>query len=216
VAGHARGVDAVRTVVQACIERGIRYLTVFAFSSENWRRPPDEVSVLMRLFVGALQREVAKVADNGVRLHIVGDVGSFEPELQRLIGEAERSTAHNDRLHLTVCASYGGRWDIVQAVNRILAERSTGGAHDHGPVTETHLGECLMMAYAPDPDLLIRTGAERRISNFLLWQCAYAELYFSDVLWPDFDAAALDAALQWYARRERRFGLTGDQVAASR
>jgi undecaprenyl diphosphate synthase len=207
VAGHNRGVEAVRKTVETAGQRGVRYLTLFAFSSENWQRPTEEVSTLMRLFIAALEREVAALVQNGVRLRIVGDLHAFEPRLRRLIDLAHERTAANDRLHLTVCAGYGGRWDIVQAA-RALAGRP---AED---ITEAALAQHLALSFAPDCDLLIRTGGERRISNFLLWQAAYAELFFSDVLWPDFDVAALDAALTWYATRERRFGRVRARAAA--
>jgi len=179
---------------------GVEYLTLFAFSSENWRRPADEVSLLMRLFVSSLQKEVGKLVENGVRMRVVGQVDSLEADLRRLIHEAEERTAHNSRLNLTICASYGGRWDIVEAARRLLAQ---GGGHD---LDERQFGAHLAMGFAPDPDLLIRTGGERRISNFLLWQLAYTELYFTDVLWPDFDVKELAGAFDWYASRERRFG----------
>jgi undecaprenyl diphosphate synthase len=209
VFGHTRGVDAVRTTLRACGERGIEFLTLFAFSSENWRRPADEVSTLMRLFMTALRREVDKLVDIGVRMRIVGDLAAFDPELRRLIAESEQRTAHNERLKLTICANYGGRWDIAQAATRAVARQRAGGPVQ---VTEDDIGACLALSFAPDPDLLIRTGSERRISNFLLWQLAYAELHFSDVLWPDFDEAELDRALAWYATRQRRFGMTAEQV----
>ncbi|HQR20162.1 MAG TPA: polyprenyl diphosphate synthase [Burkholderiaceae bacterium] len=213
VAGHHRGVEAVRATLAACGERGIEYLTLFAFSSENWRRPADEVSTLMRLFMMALQREIDKLNELGVRLRVVGEIGAFNAELQRLILEAERRTAANSRLHLTICANYGGRWDIAQAAERAARDQLAAG-HSEVRIDAAKIGERLALAFAPDPDLLIRTGGERRVSNFLLWQLAYAELYFSDVLWPDFDATELDAALSWYAGRQRRFGLTGEQVEA--
>ncbi|MGZ8253973.1 MAG: polyprenyl diphosphate synthase [Burkholderiaceae bacterium] len=209
VFGHTRGVDAVRSTLQACGERGVEYLTLFAFSSENWRRPPDEVSTLMKLFVSALRREVAKLIELGVRMRVVGDLSAFDAELRRLIVESEQKTEQNTRLHLTICANYGGRWDIAQAASRAVAERNVAGPI---LITEDDIARQLALSYAPDPDLLIRTGGERRISNFLLWQLAYAELHFSDVLWPDFDAAELDRALAWYATRQRRFGMTGEQV----
>jgi undecaprenyl diphosphate synthase len=213
VAGHSRGIDAVRAAVEHAGRRGIEYLTLFAFSSENWRRPQDEVSTLMRLFVSALQKEVGKLKEQGVRLRVVGERASFDCPLQALIQEAERATAANARLHLTVCASYGGRWDVVQAVRSLIAAAPDPAALADR-LTEQQLGEHLGLAFAPDPDLLIRTGGEQRISNFLLWQCAYSELYFTHTLWPDFDAASFDAALAWYATRERRFGQTSAQVAA--
>jgi len=213
VAGHNRGVEAVRSTLAACGERGIEYLTLFAFSSENWRRPAEEVSTLMRLFMVALQREIDKLVELGVRMRVVGETFAFNPELRRLITDSERRTENNSRLHLTVCANYGGRWDITQAAQRAAREQLASGAHEIC-IDEAAIGERLALAFAPEPDLLIRTGGERRISNFLLWQLAYAELYFSDVLWPDFDARELDAALLWYSGRQRRFGMTGDQVDA--
>ncbi|HJW51190.1 MAG TPA: polyprenyl diphosphate synthase [Burkholderiaceae bacterium] len=213
VAGHNRGVEAVRATLAACGERGIEYLTLFAFSSENWRRPADEVSRLMRLFMLALQREIDKLVELGVRMRVVGETFAFSPELRRLIAESERRTEHNRRLHLTVCANYGGRWDIAQAAQLAAREQLAAGAAEVR-IDEKAIGQRLALAFAPDPDLLIRTGGERRVSNFLLWQLAYAELYFSDVLWPDFDAAELDAALLWYSSRQRRFGMTGEQVEA--
>jgi undecaprenyl diphosphate synthase len=209
VFGHTRGVDAVRASLQACGERGIEYLTLFAFSSENWRRPADEVSTLMKLFVSALRREVSKLVELGVRIRVVGDVSAFDAELRRQIAEAELKTGHNARLNLTICANYGGRWDIAQAARHAAEERAAAGP---AALTEDDIARHLALSFAPDPDLLIRTGGERRISNFLLWQLAYAELHFSDVLWPDFDAAELDRALAWYATRQRRFGMTGEQL----
>ncbi|MCU0950176.1 MAG: polyprenyl diphosphate synthase [Burkholderiaceae bacterium] len=214
VAGHNRGVDAVRRVMEACGRRGIEYLTLFAFSSENWRRPADEVSTLMRLFMTALQKEVARLHENGVRLRIAGDRTSLDPLLQQRIEDAEARTAGNSRLHLTICASYGGRWDMVHAMQRMLAVDPTLAQRPQA-IDEATLASHLSLSFAPDPDLLIRTGGERRISNFMLWQLAYAELYFSDDLWPDFDAVALDAALAWYAQRERRFGRTSQQLGSS-
>jgi undecaprenyl diphosphate synthase len=214
VAGHSRGVDAVRSTIETCGERGVRYLTLFAFSSENWRRPRDEVSTLMRLFVSALQKEVGKLIDNGVRMRVVGRIDDFDPPLRALIRDAEGQTATNDRLHLTICASYGGRWDITQAMQRLLRARPDL-AHAPEAFTENDVAPYLALGFAPEPDLLIRTGGEQRISNFLLWQLAYTELYFTDLLWPDFDSKALDAALAWFQSRERRFGRTSAQVAAA-
>ena len=208
VAGHVKGVEAVRTVVEACAERGIEYLTVFAFSSENWRRPEEEVSLLMRLFVTALEREVSKMHANNIRLKVVGDLSRFDQKLQDMIANAERKTANNTRMTVTVCANYGGRWDIMQAVGKMVAEHP--GATDF---SEEQLAPYLSMAYAPEPDLFIRTGGEQRISNFLLWQLAYTELHFTDIYWPDFNAERLDEAIASYQGRERRFGRTGDQVA---
>ena len=211
VTGHSRGVDAVRATLGACGERGIEYLTLFAFSSENWRRPPDEVTTLMRLFMVALQREVDKLVELGVRMRVVGETFAFDADLRRLIAQSEQRTAHNSRLHLTVCANYGGRWDITQAAERAAREQLASGARDIR-IDEDAIAQRLALSFAPEPDLLIRTGGERRISNFLLWQLAYAELYFSDVLWPDFNAAELESALRWYAGRQRRFGMTGEQI----
>ncbi|TXI75499.1 MAG: di-trans,poly-cis-decaprenylcistransferase [Dechloromonas sp.] len=208
VAGHVKGVELVREMVRACLERGIQYLTLFAFSSENWRRPQEEVSLLMQLFVKALEQEVEKLDRNGVRLRVVGDLARFEPRLQALIREAEATTQNNTRLDLTIAANYGGRWDIMQAMNRLLADRAPGKE----AIEEGDLDPYLSMNYAPEPDLFIRTGGEQRISNFLLWQLAYTELYFTDTLWPDFDTAAFDKAIASYQQRERRFGRTSEQV----
>jgi undecaprenyl diphosphate synthase len=211
VAGHTRGVDAVRTAVEACARAGVEYLTLFAFSSENWRRPVDEVSFLMRLFVTALEREVGKLHANGIRLRVVGDLSLFDRRVQDAVRRAETKTARNTGLTLTIAANYGGRWDIMQAARK-LAEQSVvqGRVVD---MDETSLAQHLAMAYAPEPDLFIRTGGETRISNFLLWQLAYTELYFTDTYWPDFDANALSDAIASYARRERRFGRTSAQLA---
>ncbi len=207
-AGHRRGVEMVRESVKYCLKRGIRYLTLFAFSSENWRRPEEEVSLLMQLFVRALQQEVVKLDRNGVRLRIIGELSRFDPALQALIADAERSTAGNDRLTLTIAANYGGRWDIVQATNRL----SLAHADKAGAWSEADLTPYLAMSYAPEPDLFIRTGGETRISNFLLWQLAYTELYFTDTLWPEFDSDAFAAAIASYQQRERRFGRTSEQL----
>jgi undecaprenyl diphosphate synthase len=209
-AGHHRGVETVRDTVKQCLERGIEYLTLFAFSSENWRRPEEEVTLLMQLFVHALQKEVAKLHRNGVRLKVVGDLSRFDPHLQSLIRASETKTSANDRLTLTIAANYGGRWDIVQAVNRMaIAQPAKLGAW-----SEDDLSPYLAMSYAPEPDLFIRTGGEERVSNFLLWQLAYSEFYFTDTLWPEFGAAAFDAAIMSYQQRERRFGRTSEQLAA--
>ncbi|WP_334187154.1 polyprenyl diphosphate synthase [Noviherbaspirillum sp.] len=207
VAGHGKGVEAVRTIIETCVERGVEYLTLFAFSSENWRRPAEEVSLLMRLFVTALEREVAKMHANGIRLKVVGDLTRFDARLQELIAAAERRTANNQRLTVTICANYGGRWDIMQAVGKMVC--ASPGMTEF---SEEQLSPHLAMAYAPEPDLFIRTGGEERISNFLLWQLAYTELYFTDTFWPDFDAQALDAAIESYRQRERRFGRTSEQL----
>jgi undecaprenyl diphosphate synthase len=209
VAGHKRGVETLREVVKSCIERGIEYLTVFAFSSENWRRPADEVSFLMDLFVSALNDEVERLHRNGVRLKIAGDLSRFEPRLRQLIDAGEMRTAGNTRLTLTIAANYGGRWDVLQAMNRLAVVQPDKA----GQWTEADLAPYLAMAYAPEPDLFIRTGGEQRISNFMIWQLAYTELYLTDLLWPEFDASALDAAIASYRRRERRFGRTSEQLA---
>ncbi len=203
IAGHRRGVEAVRAAVENCAERGVQFLTLFAFSSENWRRPAEEVALLMQLFQSALTSEVERLHRNGVRLKVVGDTSRFPRKIVRLIEQGETLTAQNTRLTLTIAANYGGRWDILQAMNRI----------NKWPADEAELARHLAMSYAPEPDLFIRTGGEQRISNFLLWQLAYTELYFTETLWPDFDAAALDLAIASYRRRERRFGRTSEQVA---
>ncbi len=214
-AGHRKGVEAVRSTVESCARLGVEYLTLFAFSSENWRRPADEVSLLMRLFISALQREVDQLHRNGIRLRVVGDVTRFEPRLQRLIEDAERNTAGNRRMTLTVAANYGGRWDILQATSALIRARAAAGADVAAPVTESELAQYLSLSFAPEPDLFIRTGGEQRISNFLLWQLAYTELFFCECYWPDFNAEALDEAITWYRQRERRFGRTGGQLAAA-
>ncbi len=211
VAGHTRGVETVREMVKACLSRGVSFLTLFAFSSENWRRPEGEVSFLMQLFVKALKQEVKRLHAHGVRLRVVGDLSRFDPALQEMIALAEAETAANERLTLTVCANYGGRWDILQAANRLAAAEPA----KVGAWTEHDLAPYLAMSYAPEPDLFIRTGGEQRVSNFLLWQLAYSELHFTDVLWPEFDSSALDEAIASYRRRERRFGRTSEQLQAS-
>ena len=207
VAGHRQGVESLRRCVRACSERGVRVLTVFAFSSENWNRPPEEVSGLMELLALALGREVPQLKSDGVRIHIIGDRSALSEKMRLGLAQAEVTTAQNSRLILNVCFNYGGRWDIAQAAARLAAQAE--------PITEASLDRAMALAHVPDPDLLIRTGGERRISNFLLWQAAYSELYFSDRLWPDFDEAALDEAISDYGKRERRFGQTSSQVASS-
>jgi undecaprenyl diphosphate synthase len=206
--GHAKGVEMVRETVRSCLEQGVEYLTLFAFSSENWRRPQEEVSLLMQLFVKALEQEVDKLDRNAVRLRVIGDLSRFEGRLQELIRSAEARTAGNSRLHLTIAANYGGRWDIMQAVNAMLLaqpdKRAGWGEADLEPF--------LSMSFAPEPDLFIRTGGEERISNFLLWQLAYTELYFTGTLWPEFDRAEFDLAINSYQQRERRFGRTSAQL----
>jgi len=212
VAGHRRGVEAVRATVKACAERGVGYLTLFAFSSENWRRPPDEVALLMQLFIGALENEVQKLHRNGIRLKLIGEQSRFDPTIQALIADGERLTAGNTGLTLTVAANFGGRWDILRALSRFLKENP---ARAKDEIRESDLAPYLSMSYAPEPDLFIRTGGEQRVSNFLLWQLAYTELHFTDALWPDFDAVALEAAFASYRRRERRFGRTSEQLEAA-
>jgi undecaprenyl diphosphate synthase len=207
VAGHAQGVERVRNIVEACIERGVEYLTLFAFSSENWRRPQDEVNRLMELFVMALEREVTRMHRNGVCLRVVGDLARFDANLRSLIAQGEARTRDNSRLTLTVCANYGGRWDILNAVNNWRRDNP-----DSVDLDEAALAPYLSMPYAPEPDLFIRTGGEQRISNFLLWQLAYTELYFTDTLWPDFDAEKLDLAIASFRQRERRYGRTSEQL----
>lgn len=210
IAGHKRGMDAVRDIVKHAATRGVGYLTLFAFSSENWRRPADEVSFLLGLFVEALKYEVSKLHDNGIRLIMIGDRSRFDAALREQIMAAEALTATNTGLTLTIAVNYGGRWDVMQAMQRLLAEQGTQPAD----LDEQTLASYLSMAYAPEPDLFIRTGGEQRISNFLLWQLAYTELYFTDTLWPDFNAAALDLAITSYQQRERRFGRTSDQLTS--
>jgi undecaprenyl diphosphate synthase len=242
VAGHKRGVTAVRETVKACGELGIQYLTLFAFSSENWRRPADEVSVLMQLFLRALEQEVAKLHTNNIRFKVVGDLTPFDPKIVQLIHNAVDLTKNNKRLTLTVAVNYGGRWDILQAANKAAkskaqAWRASPGingsidsvvstenatpvpqfdkdlpASGFSPITEAEISENLAMHYAPEPDLFIRTGGEERISNFLLWQLAYTELYFTNELWPDFNRASLNKAVESYRARERRFGRTSEQL----
>ena len=204
LAGHKQGVDVLRRCVQACAQRGVGVLTVFAFSSENWNRPQDEVSGLMELLAKALTREVPQLLRDGVQLHFVGERAGLSDKVREGLAQAELATAHNTRLILNVCFNYGGRWDVAQAA-ALLAERGE-------PITETSLNAAMALAHVPDPDLLIRTGGEMRLSNFLLWQAAYAELYFSDKLWPDFDDTALDEALAAFHGRERRFGKTSEQI----
>jgi len=212
IAGHKRGVESVRATVRHCAERGVGYLTLFAFSSENWRRPAEEVALLMQLFIAALENEVQKLHRNGIRLRVVGDTSRFDPKIQALIVEGEALTAGNTGLTLTIAANYGGRWDILQALSRLAREDPAAAARG---VAEEQLAPYLSMSYAPEPDLFIRTGGEQRVSNFLLWQMAYTELYFTDTLWPDFGAAALEAAFASYRERERRFGRTSEQLEES-
>jgi undecaprenyl diphosphate synthase len=209
IAGHKRGVETVRDLVKKCIEIKVEYLTLFAFSSENWRRPPEEVSFLMGLFMEALKREVSKLHQNNIKLIMIGDRSRFDAGLIEKIESSEQLTANNTGLVLTIAANYGGRWDVLQAVNKLYrAEPALAGSYN-----EEHLTPYLSMSYAPEPDLFIRTGGEKRISNFLLWQLAYTELYFTDTLWPDFNEAAFNSAIQSYQQRERRFGRTSEQLS---
>ncbi len=205
VAGHKKGVDALRACARHCADIGVKVLTVFAFSSENWNRPPEEVSGLMELLAVALAREVPQLQAEGVRIHFVGDRAGLSEKVRNGLAQAEASTVHNTRLLLNICFNYGGRWDIAQAAARLAARGEA--------ITEASLHEAMALAHVPDPDLVIRTGGEKRISNFLLWQAAYSELYFTDKLWPEFDGAAIDAAIADYGSRERRFGRTSEQVA---
>jgi len=213
VAGHKAGIDAVRAVVEVCAEAGVEVLTLFAFSSENWRRPAAEVGALMELFLAALRREVKKLDQNGIRLKIIGDRSRFHPELQAAIAKAEQQTAHHDKFLLQVAANYGGQWDIVQAAQQLAAAVQEGELQVED-IDAQHLQNALSTASQPPPDLCIRTGGERRISNFLLWQLAYSELYFTHLFWPDFKHQAMRDALADFSSRQRRFGKTCEQVAA--
>jgi undecaprenyl diphosphate synthase len=204
VAGHRQGVDALRRCVRSCSDRGVQVLTVFAFSSENWNRPNEEVSGLMDLLASALSREVQPLNESGVRICFVGERSRMSEKVRAGFEQAERDTLGNTRIMLNVCFNYGGRWDIAQAANKLIAQGL--------PVNELNLDRAMALAHVRDPDLLIRTGGEHRISNFLLWQCAYSELYFTDTLWPDFDEVALDKAMTDFAGRERRFGKTSEQI----
>ncbi len=209
--GHREGVKAVRRIVESCRSRGIEVLTLFAFSSENWRRPKTEVGLLMELFLRTLRKEVARLHKNNVRLRFIGDRSAFNERLQSLMDSAEVQTAGNNGMTLTIAANYGGRWDMAAAARR-LATRVANGELRPEEIDTVLLGKELSITELPEPDLFIRTGGEQRISNFMLWQLAYTELYFTDLLWPDFDVVAFDEALQSFASRQRRFGKTGDQV----
>ena len=207
LAGHKQGVESLRRCARACVERGVQVLTVFAFSSENWNRPQEEVSGLMSLLASALAKEVAQLSRDGVRLYFVGDRQGLSDKVRAGLQEAERTTAHNTRLILNVCFNYGGRWDIAQAAQKLVAQGME--------LTPENLDRAMALAHVPDPDLMIRTGGEIRISNFLLWQAAYTELFFSNALWPEFDEAALDEAIAVFSGRERRFGQTSEQIQPS-
>jgi undecaprenyl diphosphate synthase len=211
IAGHRRGMETVRMLVRACGEAGVSYLTLFAFSSENWRRPAREVQLLMELFSHALETEVRKLNENNVRLRVVGDLDRFSVRIRESIKRAENLTRDNTALNLTIAANYGGRWDITQACRR-LAEEVAAGQLSAEQIDAERLDAHLSTHFLPEPDLFIRTGGEQRISNFLLWQLAYTELYFTPVLWPDFDREEFQRALESFSARERRFGQTGEQV----
>jgi undecaprenyl diphosphate synthase len=214
-AGHRAGIKPVRQMVEQCIYRGVEFLTLFAFSSENWQRPQEEIRRLMALFIEALNREVAELDENGVRLNFMGETELLSPALQESIEAAEIRTQNNSRMNLTLAVAYGGRADLVNAAKKI-ARQVSEGALDPEQIDETHYASALEMAQLPDVDLLIRTGGEQRISNFLLWSLAYTELYFSDVLWPDFGIDEMKKALDFYTGRQRRFGRTGEQIEGTR
>ncbi len=214
-AGHRAGVESVRTIVKACGKKGIDVLTLFAFSSENWRRPKQEVGLLMELFISVLGDEAESLRERNVQLRVVGDRAAFPERLQRAIAEAEQLTKDNDGLTLVIAANYGGRWDITEAT-RMISRKVAAGQLTAEEISPELIGQHLSLADLPEPDLFIRTGGEKRVSNFLLWQTAYTELYFTDCLWPDFDSDCFDAALASFAKRERRFGRTGEQVELRR
>lgn len=209
--GHQAGLKALRRVVEHCGRRGVQELTVFAFSSENWNRPKAEVTRLMDLFLRSLERETRELDENNVRVRFIGDTSAFSPELQEKIRQAELRTQNNTRMTLNVAANYGGRWDIVNAARRLAAEAAAGHIAPE-QIDDTLFARELSLPGSPDPDLFIRTGGEMRISNFLLWQSAYTEFYFTPVLWPEFKDDELDRAIAAYAARERRYGRTGEQV----
>jgi undecaprenyl diphosphate synthase len=212
-AGHRAGAKSVRSVVEEAVRRGVRVLTLFAFSSENWRRPRSEVSLLMELFISTLRVEVTRLVEHDVQLRVIGELSAFSEQLQRQVRDAERATRDNRTLILQIAANYGGRWDVTQAVRSVVND-VTEGILDPAEISESTIAARLSFPDVPDPDLFIRTGGEKRLSNFLLWQSAYAELYFSDLMWPEFDGDALLAAINDYARRQRRFGRTGEQIVA--
>nr|WP_083848538.1 polyprenyl diphosphate synthase [Thiorhodovibrio frisius] len=214
-AGHRAGAKSVRAVVEECLRRGISALTIFAFSSENWQRPKSEVRVLIELFMSTLRTEMRRLVEHDVRFRVIGDLSAFSEKFQRQVREGEQNTRNNQALTLQVAVNYGGRWDIAQAV-RALAGELMAGRLDLDAINEAAIGERLATSGLPDPDLFIRTGGEKRLSNFLLWQSAYSEMYFSELMWPEFDADALALALADFARRQRRFGRTGEQVGDGR
>jgi undecaprenyl diphosphate synthase len=210
-AGHSEGLSALEKVVEQCRRQGVEYLTVFAFSSENWRRPPEEIGFLMKLFLRSLKSRVSLLTENDISLRLIGDLSRFDPEIQKMVQFAEEKTASCKSLKFTVAANYGGRWDILQAIRKCLLNNPHLEAEQ---VSEALLQPHLAMAFAPEPELFIRTGGEQRVSNFLLWQLAYTELYFTDTLWPDFNEMELQKAFSWFAQRERRFGRTSAQLAS--
>jgi undecaprenyl diphosphate synthase len=210
--GHHAGVKTVKTTVKACINRGVKALTLFAFSSENWRRPPEEVSILLKLFVSTLEKEIQRLHEEEIRIRIIGDTTVFPLALRRKIEDVEQLTCDNRRFDLVIAANYGGRWDVVQAAQK-MAESAMNGEIQLSDINEERLQANLSLSDLPHPDLFIRTGGECRISNFLLWHLAYTELYFTSTLWPDFDESALDLALLDFSKRQRRFGHTGEQIA---
>ena len=210
-AGHVTGREAVRSVVKSCLEKGIEVLTLFAFSSENWRRPQEEVGLLMQLFMKALDEEANKLHQNGVRMRVIGDRSAFDPALQERIERAESLTAGNTAMTLVIAANYGGQWDITQATRKV-AQRVAAGDIEPEAITPEMIRQHLCLSDLPEPDLFIRTGGEQRISNFLIWQLAYTELYFTPLLWPEFREQAFAEALESFASRQRRFGRTGEQV----
>lgn len=212
--GHKKGVDSVRAVIRGCIDFGVPHLTLFAFSSENWKRPPAEVSSLMKLFMTVLDHEAAQLKKNGIRLRVIGDIEGFSSQLQDKIKSVEALTAGGEKLTLNIAANYGGRWDIVNAAQKIM-DLVKRGILPVDAMDEALISQSISTHYLPDPDLFIRTGGEQRISNFLLWQLAYAELYFTEVLWPEFNKDELKKAIQDFSNRQRRFGMTGEQVKDS-
>lgn len=209
--GHRAGVKAVEGIVKHCAQRGVKVLSLFAFSSENWRRPSKEVTLLMELFSHALDNQVRKLHNNNIKLCIVGDLSKFSAALQQQISQAQQLTANNTGLTLNIAANYGGRWDVAQSV-RQLARQVRDGELEPEAITEEHISQHLTTAAISEPDLFIRTGGEQRVSNFLLWQMAYTEFYFTDLLWPEFNANALDQAIASFSQRERRFGRTSEQL----
>jgi undecaprenyl diphosphate synthase len=212
-AGHKAGVDSVKRSVEFCVNRGVRALTLFAFSSENWKRPAQEVSLLMDLFIGSLKAQIKILHKENIRLRVIGDISAFPEKLQAQILDGEALTRENTSLDLVIAANYGGRWDIVQSVRQV-ATRVLAGECDVDDISESHIAENLMLSDLPPPDLFIRTGGECRVSNFMLWQLAYAEMYFTDLLWPEFGVQEFEKALDSFSSRQRRFGKTGDQVEA--